>query len=220
MEEEAADASKKRKKKEDPFESRPTPPPPSPSLQDQLQETDSVLHSLSKRRNDSVYTRRRLISQEQAVEQEEKEQTSLLLQHHQKENQESTRGMLPPSPGRKQDESSNELLIQSTPGRLHEVERGNRHLGMTAATHLEQLGRALLDSDAPLLWKELSQRPDGNELKRHWINKIMSLATRCCGTVEPNVKKGDLLDIRPYCKIKGKSGFATSIMIYCSKTPH
>eukprot|EP00339_Tiarina_fusa_P028493 CAMPEP_0117058044 /NCGR_PEP_ID=MMETSP0472-20121206/40327_1 /TAXON_ID=693140 ORGANISM="Tiarina fusus, Strain LIS" /NCGR_SAMPLE_ID=MMETSP0472 /ASSEMBLY_ACC=CAM_ASM_000603 /LENGTH=131 /DNA_ID=CAMNT_0004775225 /DNA_START=1 /DNA_END=392 /DNA_ORIENTATION=+ len=36
----------------------------------------------------------------------------------------------------------------------------------------------------------------------HWLSKLMSLATRCCATVEPNLKKGDLLDIRPYVKIK------------------
>ena len=91
------------------------------------------------------------------------------------------------------------------------------------------MGKALLASDAPLLYQELkddaaaaqaalelaSQSPSGvvappNSIApdteyRSWIAKLMALATRCCATVQPNVKKGDLLDIRPYVKIKGTS---------------
>jgi hypothetical protein len=85
-------------------------------------------------------------------------------------------------------------------------------LGMTAASHLEKMGEGLLASDAPLLWQEVSkqqqqteqqQQQNPNVLYARWISKLMSLATKCCATVEPNVKKGDLLDIRPYVKIKG-----------------
>jgi hypothetical protein len=41
------------------------------------------------------------------------------------------------------------------------------------------------------------------KFRLQWANKLMSLATRCCATVEPNIKRGDMLDIRPYVKIKG-----------------
>jgi hypothetical protein len=68
---------------------------------------------------------------------------------------------------------------------------GNRHLGMTAANHMQLMMEELLEKHAPLLTD-----------RKVWINQLLSLATRCCATVDPNVKKGDLLDIRPYCKIK------------------
>ena len=95
------------------------------------------------------------------------------------------------------------------------VKEGNRHLGETAASHLEQMAASLLESDAPLLWKDASQFDGIDETKedsemakerirQKWVHKLMSLATRCCATVDTNVKKGDMLDIRPYVKIKGK----------------
>ena len=88
-----------------------------------------------------------------------------------------------------------------------------RHLGLTAANHLEMMGASLLQKDAPLLLEEIERATQGEpqpqrakeELQRQWLQKLMTLATRCCATVEPNVKKGDLLDIRPYVKIKGAS---------------
>jgi hypothetical protein len=79
---------------------------------------------------------------------------------------------------------------------------------------MEQMAASLMKTDAPLLWNALRDAPlvEGDEddtklltnLQTKWVNKIMSLATRCCATVDPNIKRGDLLDIRPYAKIKGK----------------
>jgi hypothetical protein len=88
-----------------------------------------------------------------------------------------------------------------------EVQDGNRELGMTAADQMEQMAASLLETDAPLLWKQLKDEnevpTDGSRmLQAKWVNKLMELATRCCSTVSPNVKRGDLLDIRPYVKIK------------------
>lgn len=118
------------------------------------------------------------------------------------------------------------------------VKEAKRHLGLTAANHLEKMGESLLDKDAPLLWKQMCDGKTSKQavhIKRQWLHKLMTLATRCCATVEPNVKKGewlssmfaflyylhgllslnlnmlrflslfvlgDLLDIRPYVKIK------------------
>jgi hypothetical protein len=79
----------------------------------------------------------------------------------------------------------------------------SRGLGVIAANHLEQMAANLLRSHAPILCKEFSYKPDDSyDLERNWVNQLLSLATHCCSTVDPNVKKGDLLDIRPYCKIK------------------
>jgi len=94
------------------------------------------------------------------------------------------------------------------------VQEGNHHLGLTAAIHLEQMTASLLETDAPILWKKLCEEKavdkDGNIRKEDvknfhskWVNKLMSLATRCCATVDPNIKRGDMLDVRPYVKIKG-----------------
>ena len=72
------------------------------------------------------------------------------------------------------------------------------------------MAKGLLASDAPLLYKEVQARAgDGGatDLYAKWIHCVCSLATRCCATVEPNVKKGDLLDIRPYVKVKGRLRF-------------
>ena len=70
-------------------------------------------------------------------------------------------------------------------------------IGRAAATHLRKMGESLLESDAPRLWKTLTPAK-----KRSWVNTIMTLVTKCCMTVDPNTQRGDLLDIRPYVKIK------------------
>lgn len=84
------------------------------------------------------------------------------------------------------------------------AQEAKRHLGLTAANHLEKMGEALLQKDAPLLWQEITKanRHGAPQIKKQWLDKLMTLATRCCATVEPDVKAQDLLDIRPYCKIK------------------
>lgn len=68
---------------------------------------------------------------------------------------------------------------------------GDSHLGKIAASHLELMTRRLLKLHAPLL-----KNPE------KWVHRLLTLATKCCVTVHPNVKKGDLMDIRPYIKIK------------------
>lgn len=98
------------------------------------------------------------------------------------------------------------------------IQEGNRHLGQMAAAQLELVARQLLRLHAPLVWNYLPADYAGNNADDHgdaaalakearivsWINALLTLATRCCATVSPNVKKkmGDLLDIRPYVKIK------------------
>lgn len=77
------------------------------------------------------------------------------------------------------------------------IKQGQSHLGLAAANHLENLATHLLRQLAPLLWNSLAEAA-----QEAWTQKLLALATRCCATVEPNVKKGDLLDIRPYVKIK------------------
>ena len=230
---------KKRKKNYQEDSNKPPPPPPPPppphistmptvkssTLLKDL-ESDSVLHSLSKKQSaeKSFLAKRRLLSQQQAMEQEEKEQTSLLLLQHQHHPHHKP-GPVPsptrpttrtsgPSPIRSGSSSNNNKTSSSAPcdNQDKTAKAAYRHLGLTAAAHLEQLGTTLLESDAPLLWQEVAvaerRGPDGGgngsvALQKQWVHKLMSLATRCCATVEPNVKKGDLLDIRPYCKIKG-----------------
>ena len=81
------------------------------------------------------------------------------------------------------------------------AKEGRRQLGLAAANHLEALAANLLDEYAPKLWDGLSDAG-----KKRWKLNLLTLATRCCATVEPNVKNGDLIDIRPYCKIKVISG--------------
>ena len=77
------------------------------------------------------------------------------------------------------------------------AKEGRRHLGLAAANHLRALCQNLLNEYAPKL------EPESHE---QWQHHLLTLATRCCATVEPNVKNGDLIDIRPYCKIKTISG--------------
>jgi hypothetical protein len=184
-------------------------------LQDLETTTDSVLQSLSKKNKSaetSFLAKRRLLSQQQAMEQEEKEQTSLLLLQHQQHQQHTPEPVPSPSHQTTTTTGSRSGSTASTSAQpcdnQDKTAQAYRQLGLAAAAHLEQLGRALLASDAPLLWQEVSvsaaSSDDAPLLQQQWVNKLMSLATRCCATVEPNVKKGDLLDIRPYCKIKGK----------------
>lgn len=74
------------------------------------------------------------------------------------------------------------------------------HLGVVAADYLEKLTRELLQTDAPLLLEEIKAACEGSsstssqsKLITLWVNTLMTLATRCCATVEPDVKNGDLL---------------------------
>ena len=107
------------------------------------------------------------------------------------------------------------------------VKEGNMHLGQTAASHLEQMAASLLESDAPLLWQDAGTFDSKDEnkeeseiekekIRKKWVHKLMSLATRCCATVDTNVKKGDMLDIRPYVKIKVIPGGSCDECTYMS----
>jgi hypothetical protein len=217
----------------------------SPSLKDQLEVGDSsILRQLSKRRGSvTPHAQQRLQSQEQALmEQEEKEQTTLLLQQQEKHQQQlqlqkqqqqqqhlgqdgdAITTLVPnQSPSRRNSQTSSTSQQQSEcdphiEDRAAAIQEGNRHMGATAASHLEQLATALLETDAPLLARGASGGGVGDgtkgnamptpeevaRLRSKWVNKLMSLATRCCATVDPNIKRGDKLDIRPYVKIKGK----------------
>jgi hypothetical protein len=127
------------------------------------------------------------------------------------------------SPTRAKNQSSNSLASEEE--RTMAVKEGNRELGKAAADHLEQMAASLMETDAPLLWKELLEQEGStsddtgvwNKMQSKWVDKLMSLATRCCATVDPNVKRGDLLDIRPYVKIKGRVvASALNDPIYCS----
>jgi hypothetical protein len=188
----------------------------SPSLQDQLSAGDdqrgSVLLNLSKRRAETPYAQLRLRSQEEKLEQEEKEQTTLLLQKQ--DSNKNLDALSPLSPKRQANRSSSSLTTDiNQEDRKSAVREGNRRLGVTAASQMEQMAASLMKTDAPLLWNDLREGPptegddDGikhlSNLQSKWVNKLMSLATRCCATVDPNIKRGDLLDIRPYVKIKG-----------------
>jgi 1-phosphatidylinositol-3-phosphate 5-kinase len=86
------------------------------------------------------------------------------------------------------------------------------NLGATAASHLERLGKALLASDAPILWNSLIDKKQ----KATWVNQLMTLTTKCCATVNPHVKSGDSLDIRPYVKIKSIAGGSVRDCAYMS----
>jgi 1-phosphatidylinositol-3-phosphate 5-kinase len=85
------------------------------------------------------------------------------------------------------------------------------NLGSTATTYLQRMSKALMASDAPILWKTLNKAQ-----RERWINQLLTLATKCCATVDPNVKKGDSLDIRPYVKIKSIAGGDVSDCAYMS----
>jgi 1-phosphatidylinositol-3-phosphate 5-kinase len=88
-----------------------------------------------------------------------------------------------------------------------------QHLGLTAARHLEMLGHSLLRSDAPLLLQEYPHKFQLHD----WLNSIMTLVTRCVATVNPNVKNnGDLMDVRPYVKLKVIPGGSMQDCAYLS----
>jgi FYVE zinc finger len=192
----------------------------SPLLQQSLNQEDSVLTSLSKKQN--LIQQKSLHSQEEALERDEREQATLIMHSISEQERldvhQETRAL--GSPDRA---FHKRLLVQleskensETPNGSTAVEEGNRHLGLTAAIHLEEMGKALLASDAPLLYSELCQQTkEPSKLYDKWLEQLMILATRCCATVEPNVKKGDLLDIRPYVKVKGTLWWAHSICTAC-----
>jgi 1-phosphatidylinositol-3-phosphate 5-kinase len=85
-------------------------------------------------------------------------------------------------------------------------------LGQAAAKHLERICYEMLQKEAPLLWMEQSTQEDREE----WVNTLLTLATRCCATVQPNVRGGDLLDIRPYSKVKVIPGGCRTESAYIS----
>ena len=94
------------------------------------------------------------------------------------------------------------------------------HLGTVAADYLEKLGREMLETDGPRLMKEIKEtckqsKSGEKRLKDLWVHTVMSLATRCL-QVEPDVKNGDLLDIRPYCKVKTIPGGSVLDSVYMS----
>ncbi len=100
----------------------------------------------------------------------------------------------------------NEEAMFESGGRTNAQTSAKTHLGTVAADYLEKITRELLLSDAPLLLEEIKSACTSTPSVEQknidmWVNTIMSLATRCC-SVEPDVKKGDFLDIRPYCKVK------------------
>ena len=101
------------------------------------------------------------------------------------------------------------------------VQRASQHLGMIAAEYLEKLCRGLLQTDAPVLLEEIKtpnmgSPVDESALTDKWVDTLMTMATRCCSTVEPDVKNGDFLDIRPYCKVKVISGGSVDDYAYIS----
>jgi hypothetical protein len=183
----------------------------SPSLHDQLKLGEdgndaSVLQHLSNRKSHplSTFSERRLRQTEQILEEKEMEETSKILERADVRRN-SSADLSAMSPKRLVNTSSSCLVAEEA--KAKEVQDGNRELGMTAADQMEQMAASLLETDAPLLWKQLKDEnevpTDGSRmLQAKWVNKLMELATRCCSTVSPNVKRGDLLDIRPYVKIK------------------
>lgn len=93
--------------------------------------------------------------------------------------------------------------------------QGTQFTGHCAAEHLEQVARDLLRVHAPSLWQNaLHGNSTSQETK--WVDKLLSLATKCVSTVDPNVKKGDLIDIRPYVKIKVVPGGSLDDCAYMS----
>ena len=114
--------------------------------------------------------------------------------------------------------------VQDYQRQIHE---GNVHMGIIAANHLELMAHDLLRLHAPLIWNDkvpLSEMSssanksiDINPINvKSWVNALLSLATRCCATVSPNVKKGDLLDVRPYVKVKVIPGGSIKDCAYIS----
>lgn len=114
-------------------------------------------------------------------------------------------------------------IVEKAPSGQKICHDAKRHLGMVAADYLEKLTRELIHTDAPLLLEEIkaacevsSSTSQESKLITLWVNSLMTLATRCCATVEPDVKNGDLLDIRPYCKVKVIPGGSVKDFAYVS----
>ena len=84
------------------------------------------------------------------------------------------------------------------------IKQANRQLRLTAADYLEKMGRELMRSDAPTLLNELNMPEGEGPVFDKWVAKLMMLATRCCTSVKVDIRRGDALDIRPYCKVKGE----------------
>jgi len=79
----------------------------------------------------------------------------------------------------------------------------NRQLRMTAADYLEKMGRELMRTDAPTLLAELGMEEGYGPTFNKWVSKLMTLSTKCSRSVKVDIRNGDGLDIRPYCKVKG-----------------
>jgi hypothetical protein len=114
-------------------------------------------------------------------------------------------------------------IVEKAPSGKILCHDAKRHLGMVAADYLEKLTRELIHTDAPLLLEEIKaacevslSTSQQSKLITLWVNSLMTLATRCCATVEPDVKNGDLLDIRPYCKVKVIPGGSVKDFAYVS----
>jgi hypothetical protein len=101
------------------------------------------------------------------------------------------------------------------------VQKASQHLGTIAGMYLEKLCRELLHSEAPALLEEIKMSTSGSPFDEtsstdKWVDTLMTISTRCCSTVEPDVKNGDFLDIRPYCKVKVISGGSVDDYAYMS----
>jgi hypothetical protein len=83
----------------------------------------------------------------------------------------------------------------TTISKQHQImstEQATQQLGQAASRHLERMCYEMLVSEAPLLCKEMEQqqhdKDDNMPLPMEdWVNLLLTLATRCCATVRPNV---------------------------------
>lgn len=91
-----------------------------------------------------------------------------------------------------------------------QAQPANGLVGQVAAQHLESMATELIRVHAASIWNSSAAN------REKWIHQLLTLATRCCATVEPNVRKGDLLDVRPYVKIKRIAGGCYSDCAYLS----
>ena len=100
-------------------------------------------------------------------------------------------------------EVSDALTEQSLIDEEKALKEASLQLSETALNHLTKLGKDLLRTDAPLLLKE--KRLIGSEGQKElesWVSKLIALTTKCSTAVRPDVRNGDALDVRPYCKVK------------------
>jgi len=112
-----------------------------------------------------------------------------------------TAGMvLPP-----EDDPSMTSSVDNQKQHAEVVKEANRHLRMTAADYLEKMGRELMRTDAPTLLAELDMKEGYGPTFDKWVSKLMTLSTKCCKSVKVEIRNGDGLDIRPYCKVKGNA---------------